>query len=72
MAVPKIRQPVQAKPEAIFSVRHGVTKDRLTYAVATSAEAENHAERLSSEVTHTVEIWNCDKTVCWYVDGLKG
>jgi hypothetical protein len=72
MAVPKIRQPVQTKPEPIFSVRHGVTKNRLAFAVATFAEAEEQAERLSSEATHTVEIWNHDKMVCWYFDGVKG
>jgi hypothetical protein len=27
---------------------------------------------LSSEVTHTVEIWNDEKMVCWYFDGVKG
>jgi hypothetical protein len=67
-----MRQPNQARPELIYTVRHGVTKNRLTYAVANFAEAEKHAERLSSEVTHTVEIWNGEKMVCWYFDGAKG
>jgi hypothetical protein len=49
-----------------------VTKNRLCFAVATFAEAEEQAERLSSEAIHTVEIWNGDKMVCWYFDGLKG
>jgi len=42
-----MRQPVQVKPELIYTIRHGVTKNRLTYAVATFAEAERHAERLT-------------------------
>jgi hypothetical protein len=72
MAAPKIRQPIQTKPEPVFSVRHGVTKNRLCYGVATFAEAEEQAERLSSEATHTVEIWNGERIVCWYFDGMKG
>jgi len=67
-----MRQPIQAKPELIYTVRHGVTKNRLTYAVATFSEAEKHAERLSSEATHTVEIWSGEKMVYWYFDGLEG
>jgi len=40
MAGPKIRRPVQTKLEPVFSVRHGVTKNRLCFAVATITEAE--------------------------------
>jgi len=70
MAVPKIRE--SAKPELSYTVRHGITKNRMTYAVATIAEAERHAERLSSEATHTIEIWRGERMVCWYFEGVKG
>ena len=68
MAVPEIRQP--AKPELIYTVCHGVTKNRLEYAVATFAEAEQLAKTISSEGSHTVEICR-EKTICWNSQGVK-
>ena len=67
-----MRQPVQTKPELIYTVHHGVTKNRLSFPVATLAEAEKQAERLSSEATYTVEVWRNNKLVCWYFEGVKG
>jgi len=72
MAVPRMHQPVQVKPKLIYSVHHGVTKNRLSFPVATLAEAEEQAERLSSEAAHTVEVWRGNKLICWYFEGVKG
>ena len=68
MAVPEIRQP--AKPELIYTVRHGVTKNRLAYAVATFAEAEQQAKTISSEGSHTVEICH-EKMIFWNFQAVK-
>ena len=72
MAVSKIRQAAQSPPEPAYTIRHGVSHNRLTKPCATFAEAEKQAKRLSVEASHTVEIWNLDKFMCWYFRGEKG
>jgi len=50
----------------------GITGMRLTKPLASLPEAEKQAKRLSVEASHTVEIWNLDKFMCWYFRGEKG
>jgi len=61
-----------AKPDAIFTVRHGITGTLLTKPLTTLEEAEAAAIRLSAGRPHTVELWHRDHQVAWYSHGHRG
>jgi hypothetical protein len=61
-----------ASLEPAYTIRHGISRNQLTKPCQTFAEAEKQAKRLSVEASHTVEIWNLDKFMCWYLRGEKG
>lgn len=66
MTVPEIRQPVQAVPELEYSVRNGISGTKVIEPLATLAEADAAAIRISLDRSYIVEVWHRDRVIAWY------
>ena len=63
---------IRTKAEPQYTVRHGVTKNRLTKPLPTLSEADAAAIRLSLDRSYIVEVWHRDRVTAWYADGVRG
>lgn len=67
--MPKIKQ---AKQEALYTIRHGITGMALRKPLMTLVEADAAAIRLNTDKPHTVEVWHRDRVIAWSANGVRG
>jgi len=65
-------KPSAASPEALFTVRNGISGTRLIEPLATMVEADAAAIRISLDRSYIVEVWHRDQVIAWYANGVRG
>ena len=66
------KKPSQAVPELEYTVRNGISGTKLVEALATLAEADAAAIRISLDRSYIVEVWHRDQVIAWYANGVRG
>jgi hypothetical protein len=63
---------IRTFPDLEYTVRNGISGTRLIEPLATMAEADDAAIRISLDRSYIVEVWHREQVIAWYTHGVRG